>query len=64
MSYQDLNGTVRNDFRFMKDGAYTDRAASPFKFGRSKQVQTVRSGKVCPGCGMVRSVTNKCECNS
>lgn len=64
MSYQTLNGTVRNDYRFMKDGAYTDRAAIPRTIRRTAKTGTVRSGKVCIGCGMVRSVTNKCECNS
>jgi len=64
MSYQDLNGTVRNDFRFMKDGAYTDRAAIPRTIRRTGTAGTIRSGKTCPSCGMKRSVMNKCECNS
>lgn len=64
MSYQDLQGTVRNDFRFVKDGSYTDRAAAPRPMRRAAKHGQVRSGKVCIGCGTVRSVTNKCECNS
>jgi hypothetical protein len=64
MSYQKLDGTVRNDYRFMKDGSYTDRDALPRKIRRSGVAGKVRSGKVCVACGTVRSVTNKCECNS
>jgi hypothetical protein len=64
MPYQTLNGTVRNDYRFVKDGSYTDRAALPRTIRRAASSQTVRSGMTCPSCGMKRSVTNKCECNS
>lgn len=63
MSYTTLNGTVRRDFRYVKDGSYTDRAALPRGFRKAGNVQE-RTGKVCVGCGMVRSVLNKCECNS
>ena len=63
MAYQKLNGTVCNDFRFVKDGSYTDRNALPRGFRRSGPAPA-RTGRVCIACGMVRSVTNKCECNS
>jgi hypothetical protein len=64
MSYQTLNGTVRNDFRFVKDGDYTNRPAIARTIRRAGKNVTVRSGQTCPSCGMKRSVTNKCECNS
>lgn len=66
MSYQKLDGTVRNDYRFVKDGSYTDRNTLKRNiFGRKGFVEKkVRTGNVCVSCGMVRSVTNKCDCNS
>lgn len=64
MSYQNLQGTVRNDYRYLRDGSYTDRAAAPRPMRRAAKISTVRTGPVCIACKTIRSVTNKCECNS
>jgi len=64
MSYQKLDGTVHNDYRFVPDGTYTDRNSRPFSFGKKGSEGKVRKGTVCPSCGMVRSVMNRCDCNS
>lgn len=55
------------EFRFFhKTGEYNNREANVRK-GFRKASATDRNnlrGKVCPGCGTTRSMTNKCECNS
>jgi|tagenome__1003787_1003787.scaffolds.fasta_scaffold10731884_1 hypothetical protein len=50
---------------FTKTGEYNNRPALPHHPRRAKNLRTEAGpGKVCPGCGLTRSVMNKCECNS
>ncbi len=54
------------DFRFLtKSGEYTNRRRKSGKFGRAAgQDPVLRRRDLCPSCGLLRSVTGKCDCNS
>lgn len=61
--YQDLSGAKHLDYRYNVKGEYHNfpSASKPF---RKASKQDPKRGRVCVGCGLVRSVTNKCDCNS
>jgi hypothetical protein len=50
------------EYRFIRD-EYTNRAAHPYQPRRAKRIN-VRKTTICIACGIQRSATNKCECNS
>ena len=54
------------EYKFFPSGEYDNREAKADRGFRSKgrTPKTELRGKVCPGCGMTRSLANKCECNS
>jgi hypothetical protein len=68
--YQDLSGQKHYDFGYDNTGDYHRVVPSTkdlplYLFG--KKTSTDRNdlaGKTCPSCGIKRSKTNKCECNS
>lgn len=52
-------------FTFRRSGDYTDRAPLP----RPRRLvngprHDAGTGPICPGCGLTRSLANRCECNS
>jgi hypothetical protein len=55
------------EFRFFNTtGEYNNREANR-QIGFRKATATDRNnlrGKLCPSCGIKRSMANKCECNS
>jgi hypothetical protein len=55
----------REDFRYGKTGKYYNVPTIPRPYRKApKQDRGDLRGKVCPGCGITRSMNNKCECNS
>lgn len=50
------------DFRYFRNGEYSNRSAIPRTIKRSK-IKIERTTKTCPSCGMKRSSNNKCFCN-
>ena len=64
MFYNITEQKMKNDFRYIKD-EYSNRNAAEFKgFRKAKKDRNDLRGKVCAGCGLVRSMMNKCDCNS
>jgi hypothetical protein len=67
--YYTTDGKQHYDFGYSREeGRYRKVIPSVWNFQRSKKsnVSTDRTdlrGKVCPGCGLTRSMTNKCDCN-
>jgi hypothetical protein len=61
--YYNLQNEKKEDFRFNRKGAYNNETPIPRPFRKKMKVEAKR-GRVCPGCGIQRSVANKCECNS
>jgi hypothetical protein len=49
---------------FYKYGTYENRTTVPRPRRRKAIKRDSGTGAVCPGCGLTRSRTNKCECNS
>lgn len=72
MSYTTPNGAQHYDYNwsFSRDGDVHYRKSIPSSFDvtkRRRKVSQDRSdlrGKVCPSCGLTRSMTNLCDCNS
>jgi hypothetical protein len=67
--YYDVSGKKQFDFNYSREeGRYRRSVPSTFPtYLRKKKVSTDRSnlrGKVCPSCGITRSMTNLCDCNS
>lgn len=64
-SYSDLGGTHHLDFRYNTRGVYHNEAPSqrPYRKALKRDRNDLR-GKVCPACGLTRSMTNLCDCNS
>jgi hypothetical protein len=60
--YQLLSGEKRLDFRYKRDGSYTNCPNK--RRGSCPEPVPERKGKKCPSCGMFRSLANKCFCNS
>lgn len=57
----------QRDFYYDKGMNYRRFTPSTFNPIRHKKQSTDREdlrGKLCPSCGITRSMTNKCECNS
>jgi hypothetical protein len=52
------------DFRYLRGGEYSNRSALPYQPRRGKATSGPRKGRMCPGCGLERSLTDKCNCNS
>ena len=67
-TYTTTDGRTHTDFRYNKEGVYHNTPAKRPSASTSTRFDTsvriVRHGNICPGCGMQRSRTNKCECNS
>jgi hypothetical protein len=56
----------RTDFSYDQEGHYFRRQPKGFNILTKKKQSTDRNdlrGKLCPSCGITRSMTNKCECN-
>lgn len=65
--YQDLSGKKQYDFNYSREGRYRRSVPSNATIFRKKKAPLDRSnlrGKICPGCGLTRSMTNLCDCNS
>lgn len=66
--YYNVDGSKAYDFGYSREeGNYRKVVPPTHPIFRRKKVATDRSnlrGKVCPGCGITRSMTNKCDCNS
>lgn len=66
--YYNVSGEKQYDFGYSREeGRYRKVLPSVWNFQRKKKVATDRDnlrGKVCPSCGMTRSMTNLCDCNS
>ena len=63
--YQDLSGRKHFDFGYSKTGTYRRSVPSDGTIiFRKKAKPQPRYGKVCPACGLTRSITNLCDCNS
>lgn len=61
LSQYPIKGKV--DFRYNRKGEYHNLPASNI-YPRKKGKGDTKLGKLCPSCGMTRSLSNKCECNS
>jgi hypothetical protein len=63
-TYQDLSGEKHYDYRYDRGGEYHNIPSTP-KMLRKKAIKRSSGfGSVCPSCGIARSRSNKCECNS
>jgi hypothetical protein len=63
--YSDLSGTKHNDYRYNTKGDYHNDDPSEGKPLRRKEIKRSSGyGTKCPSCGISRSRSNKCECNS
>jgi hypothetical protein len=65
MTYVALDGQIIEDWTYGRDGEYR-RAGGPkiHQGGSRTPAADLRRGDVCPGCGVERSVTDRCLCNS
>lgn len=63
-NYQTLDGTQHNDFRYNTEGMYHNTVSAPRPLRRKAIKHESGPGKVCVGCGITRSRSNKCTCNS
>jgi hypothetical protein len=62
--YQDLSGTKKFDYRYLRNGEYTDEQFDRKLLRRKEIKRSSGFGTVCISCGISRSRSNKCECNS
>lgn len=62
--YQDLSGTKKYDFRYNKSGEYHNDPPQDSPIRRKSVKKLSGYGTICPSCGISRSRSNKCECNS
>lgn len=60
-----LSQYPKQDYRYFTSGEYSNRAPKPRVIHKGEATKTSSGlGKVCPSCGITRSKSNKCECNS
>jgi len=53
------------EFRYNQKGEYHNNTSNPtHPFNRKPIKRQTNLTKLCPACYIVRSATNKCECNS
>jgi hypothetical protein len=52
------------DFRYNRQGVYHNEPPSNRPIRKKRIKRDSGTGPICPGCGLGRSMTNKCECNS
>jgi hypothetical protein len=62
--YYTVSGDKKVDYRFHRDGSYDNIVVEDSPLRRRKKEKTIRRGGICPSCGLMRSVSNKCDCNS
>lgn len=53
-----------HEFRYNRAGHYHNAPPTNLIVRKKRIKRDSGTGQVCPGCGLVRSMTNKCECNS
>ena len=64
-TYRTLDGAVRTDFSYSRNGTYRRPEPSDHPYRRKARTdRTDLRGKVCPSCGLTRSMMNLCDCNS
>jgi hypothetical protein len=52
----------KHDFRYLRDGTYTNAVTVSHPFRRAGSPQRSTPG-ICPSCGLQRSAANRCDCN-
>lgn len=62
--YSTLNNNKHKDFKYYKDSYEKEHTTSFNPLTKRVVKRSTPQNKVCPSCGVTRSASNKCECNS
>lgn len=56
--------TPSREFRYNNSGVYHNDPPTTNIIRKKSIKRNSTTNNVCPSCGLVRSMSNKCECNS